>query len=52
MEDRKSKDDKISGGMWKVVETETRKSRIAEVEERRKEGRGRKKMRRKGKTKI
>ena len=39
LEDRASQDDKVSGRIWKTVETETRKSRMTKAEkERSKEG--------------
>ena len=36
MEDRKNKDNKISGRIWEIVEAKIRKVRIAETKERRK----------------
>jgi len=36
LEDRKSKDDKVSRGIQKAVETEAREVRLAEAKERRK----------------
>ena len=49
MENRKSKDDKMSEGMWEAVEIKARKVRMAETEGEREEGRGRKETKRKKK---
>ena len=47
LENGRSKDDEMSGGMWKAMETKAEKVRIAEVEKRREERRGKRKIRRK-----
>ena len=46
MEDRRSKDNKIFGRMWKTVKTEVGKIRIAETKEKREEIRKRREKRR------
>jgi len=52
LENRRSKNNKISGGMWKAVETKTGKFGVAETEGRRGNRRSQKEMERKrGKTK-
>ena len=51
MENRESKNDEMSRGVWKAVETETGKVRVAETEERREKRRSQKETERKrGKT--
>ena len=45
LEDRRDKDNKMSRGMWKAVETNTGKIGVAETERRRGKGRSRKEMR-------
>ena len=49
MENRGDKDDKMSGRVWKAVETGTGKIRVGETERRRSKGRSGEKERRKGK---
>ena len=51
MEDRRSKDDKVSGRVWKAVETKVGKIRIAKAARRGVEGRDKKEVRRKEKEK-
>ena len=48
MENRRSKDDEVSGRVWKAVETSTGKIGVEEAERRRSKGRSRQKKRRKG----
>ena len=45
LEDRRGKDDKMSRGVWKTVEVNTRKIRVAETERRRGKERNGKEMR-------
>ena len=45
LEDRRGKDDEISGGVWKIVEANSRKIRVAETERRRGKRRSGKEMR-------
>ena len=47
LENRKGKDDEVSRGMWKAVETGTGEIRMGETKGRRSERRSRKKTRRK-----
>ena len=47
MENGRGKDDKVSGGVWKTVETSTREVRIGETEGRRSKRGSRKKEREK-----
>ena len=49
MENRGSKDDKVSREIWKAVETSAEEIRVGEAEERRNKGRSRKEEREKGK---
>jgi len=51
LEDGRSEDDKVLGGMWKAVEASSRKVRMGKIEGRRSERRSRKEMRGKGKEK-
>jgi len=48
LEDGRGQDDKVSREIWEIVETETEKTRIAEVVGREEERRSRKKKERKG----
>ena len=45
LEDRRGKDNEMSGGVWKIVEANVRKIRVTETERRRDKGRSRKEMR-------
>jgi len=45
LEDRRGKDDEMSRGVWKVMETDLGKIRVAETERRRGKRRSRKEMR-------
>ena len=45
LEDRRGKDNKMSGGVWKTVKANSRKIRVAETERRRGKGRSGKEMR-------
>ena len=47
LEDRRSKDNKVSKRMWKAVETEVEKTRVVEAEEEREKEERRKKTRKK-----
>ena len=48
MENRRGKDDEMSGGMWEAVETKAEKIRVTQVQGRRSKRRSRKEMRREG----
>ena len=45
MEDRRSKDDKVSIKIWKAVEIKVRKTGVAKIEEKREKGRRRRRRR-------
>ena len=45
LKDRRGKDDKMSRGVWKIVEVNTRKIRVAETERRRGKEKNGKEMR-------
>jgi len=47
LENRGSKNNEMSKGMWKTVETKTEKVRVAETEERREKRKSQKETRRK-----
>jgi len=47
LENRRSQNDEVSGGVWKVVETGTREIRVEKAKEREREGRSWEKKRRK-----
>ena len=52
MEDRRGKDDKVSGRMWKAVETEARKIGVAKAKRGRSKRGSRKEKRRKSREKT
>jgi len=49
LENREGEDDKMSGGVWKVVETKAGEVRVAKTERKRDKRGSRKEVRRKGK---
>ena len=51
MKDKRSKDDKVSRRMWKVVEAKARKIRMGKTKRRRKKKRRREEIRRKSREK-
>ena len=45
LEDRRSKDDKVSIKIWKAVEIKVRRTEVAKIEEKREKGRRRRRRR-------